>query len=72
MKICYLGDTISIHNQKWIKALSERNNVELHVISFNRGVKFENVEYHYLKEYTKSKADYIFNVLKVPILMIPG
>ena len=65
MKICYLGDTISIHNQKWIKALSERNNVELHVISFNRGVMFENVEYHYLKEYTKSKADYIFNVKRV-------
>ena len=65
MKICYLGDNISIHNQKWIKALSERNDIELHVISFNRGVKFDNVEYHYLKEYTKSKADYILNLKRV-------
>ena len=62
MKICYLGENISIHNQKWIKALSEWDNVELDVITFNRGVKFKNVKYHFLKVYTGSKADYIFNI----------
>ncbi len=62
MKICYLGENISVHNQKWIKALSEQENIDLHVITFNRGVKFDNVNYHFLKEYTKSKADYLLNI----------
>ncbi len=69
MKICYLGENISVHNQKWIKALSEQENIDLHVITFNRGVKFDKVSYHYLKEYTKSKADYIFNIPHVKTIV---
>jgi glycosyltransferase involved in cell wall biosynthesis len=62
MKICYLGENISVHNQKWIRALSKQENVDLHVITPDRGVKFENVHYYYLKEYTGTKLDYILNI----------
>ena len=69
MKICYLGENVSVHNQKWIKALSKLESIDLHVITFNRGVKFDNVVYHYLKEYTKSKADYILNIPRVKTIV---
>lgn len=65
MRICYLGDNGSVHNQKWISSLSLLSGIDLHVVTFNHGVKFENVNYHYLKEYSHSKIDYLLNVPKV-------
>ncbi len=62
MKICILGNNGSIHIQKWVQALSNRESLEVHVISFDQGTKFENVIYHYLKPYFKNKADYLLNV----------
>lgn len=61
MKICYLGDNGSVHNQKWIKGLIGRPGFELHVITFNRGLKYDGVNYHYLKNYFGNKVDYILN-----------
>jgi glycosyltransferase involved in cell wall biosynthesis len=65
MKICYLGENISVHNQKWIKALSSHEGVEVHVITFDRGVKFEGVKYYYLKEYTSGRLNYLLNISRV-------
>jgi glycosyltransferase involved in cell wall biosynthesis len=62
MKVCYLGDNGSVHNQKWIEALSKRNDMQLHVVTFDNGVKFQNVNYHYLKKVSGSKLDYLLNV----------
>jgi glycosyltransferase involved in cell wall biosynthesis len=65
MKICYLGENISVHNQKWIEALSVQPDVELHVVSFKRGVEFKNVVYHYMKKYTGDRVDYLLNIFRV-------
>ena len=65
MKVCYLGDNGSVHNQKWIQALSLVDDMELHVIAFDRGVKFDRVIYHPLKKYLGNKLDYIVNVPRV-------
>lgn len=65
MKICILGNNISSHIQKWIYAISQHNEIELHVITFKQGVFFENVHYHYIPLYTNTKLDYILNLFKV-------
>lgn len=62
MKICLLGDNGSVHVQKWVHALAKENEIELHVITFDRGIKFEGVIYHYLKPFFNNKLDYFFNV----------
>lgn len=62
MKICYLGYNGSIHNQKWIEALSQNSEIELHVISPGGGVMFENVRYYRLYPYTRTRLDYILNL----------
>lgn len=69
MKICILGENGSVHIQKWIKALSLQTELEIHVITFNRGAKFEGVHYHYLKKITNSKLDYILNLFCVKSLV---
>lgn len=62
MRICLLGDNGSVHVQKWVHALAKENEIELHVIAFDRGVKFEGAIYHYLKPFFNNKLDYFFNV----------
>jgi glycosyltransferase involved in cell wall biosynthesis len=63
MKLCLLGYNGSVHIQKWVHALSQQREIELHVITFNKGIKYENVTYHHLKGYTGNKIDYILNIL---------
>jgi glycosyltransferase involved in cell wall biosynthesis len=65
MKVCIIGQNISVHIQKWIKAISMYEDIELHVITFDKGLKFENVNYHYIYSYTNSKLDYVLNLLNV-------
>lgn len=62
MVVCYLADNGSVHNQKWIEALSKIVGLELHVIAFKRGVEFNHVHYHFLKRHTNNKLDYVLNV----------
>jgi L-malate glycosyltransferase len=62
MRVLLLGENGSVHIQKWIKALEEQTGLELHVITFERGVFFKNVKYHFLKKITGSKLDYILNI----------
>lgn len=61
MKLCLLVDNGSIHNQKWIQAFSVKKDMELHVISFEGGHRFANVNYHLLKRFTRNKFDYLLN-----------
>lgn len=64
-KICILGDNGSVHIQKWIKGISAYSHIELHVITFDKGVKIQNVSYHFLKVRTGNKLDYLLNVFFV-------
>jgi glycosyltransferase involved in cell wall biosynthesis len=65
MKLVLLGENKSIHVQKWVQAISMYKEIELHVISFDRGVKFDNVRYYPLKEYLGNKLDYFLNAFLV-------
>ncbi len=65
IKVALLGENGSVHIQKWVKAISLYPDVELHVISFNRGVQFENVQYHNLDILLNNKIDYLLNVRNV-------
>lgn len=65
MKIVLLGENISVHIQKWIKAIASYDNVELHVITFDQGVQYSNVKYHYMKKYTKTRIDFFLNAFIV-------
>jgi len=65
MRICYLGENGSVHNQKWIEALSKRGEIELHVVTFDRGMKFNNVRYHFLKRYLGNRFDYFLNIFRL-------
>lgn len=69
MKVCYLGDNGSVHNQKWIQALSAQKGIELHVICFDKGVKYEGVKYYFLKKFANNKADYLLNIFKLKRLL---
>lgn len=69
MKICYLGENGSVHNQKWIKALALIPEIKLHVITFDRGVIFENADYHFLKTYTGNRTDYLLNMPRLKSLV---
>ena len=69
MKIVILGENGSVHIQKWIGAIANVAEVELHVISFDRGVRFPNVTYHALRKHTGTKLDYILNVFLVRALI---
>lgn len=62
MKICLLGYNGSVHVQKWIKALSQQNSIDLHVITYRKGLEYSNVKYYYLKSYTRTKLDYLLNI----------
>ncbi len=65
MKLCVLGDNSSVHIQKWIKALAEKKELEIHVITFNKGVQFDNVKYHYIKNYSNTRFDFFLNAFRV-------
>ncbi len=65
MKIILLGENKSVHIQKWVQAISLSPNIELHVICFDRGVKFEKVTYHTLHPYLNNKIDFILNLFHV-------
>jgi L-malate glycosyltransferase len=65
MKLCIIGQNSSPHIQKWINAISEFKTIDIHVITFNDGIKYETVHYHYLKAYTNTKFDYILNLVNV-------
>lgn len=65
MRIVILGENGSVHIQKWISAIVGCKDIELHVISFDRGVKVEGVKYHYLKKISGRKIDYLLNVFEV-------
>ncbi len=69
MKIVILGENVSVHIQKWINAISQEKSIDLHVITFDRGVKYENVTYHYINLLTNSKLDYFLNIPKVKRLV---
>lgn len=69
MKICILGENGSVHIQKWINALNSKDELEIHVITFDRGVKFDGVRYHYLKKITNTKLDYILNLFRAKSLI---
>src|ERR1035437_2634307 len=65
MKVIILGENNSPHIQKWISAIAMCKGVELHVISFDGGVKFEGVNYHLLRKISGTRIDYLLNVFKV-------
>lgn len=69
MKICIIGQNSSVHIQKWIKAISEFDDIELNVITFKRGALFEKVKYHYIYSYTGTKLDYVLNLFRVKRLI---
>lgn len=65
MRVVLLGENSSVHIQKWIKAIASQPGVELHVLSFDHGVKFEGVSYYPLKKITGTKLDYLLNLYRV-------
>lgn len=65
IKLVLLGENLSVHVQKWIKGLKDHGGIEIHVISFRRGIEVSGVQYHWIKRYTKTKLDYFLNVFKV-------
>jgi L-malate glycosyltransferase len=65
MRLVILGENGSVHIQKWISALADCKGIELHVISFNRGVMVDGVKYHFLKKIIGRKIDYLLNVFEV-------
>ncbi|PJC62102.1 MAG: glycosyltransferase family 4 protein [Flavobacteriales bacterium CG_4_9_14_0_2_um_filter_32_27] len=69
MKIVILGDNVSVHIQKWINAIAQYKSIELHIVSFEGGAKFENVIYHNLKRFTNTKLDYFLNAFNVKSLI---
>ena len=60
MKIILLGENGSVHIQKWIRALADRADIEMHVITFDRGVKYDDVHYHYLKKYFRTVESFSY------------
>lgn len=65
MKICLLGENGSVHIQKWIQAIAVHSHIDLHVITFDRGVKFDNVTYYPIQKYTGTKLDFFLNAGRV-------
>ncbi|MEI6488142.1 MAG: glycosyltransferase [Bacteroidota bacterium] len=65
MKVVILGDNRSVHIQEWISSVQASNKVELHVITFDNGVKFEGVTYHSLVKFGSSKFNYLLNIFRV-------
>ena len=65
MKLCILGNSGSIHVQKWIIALSEKEDIELHVITGGDTFELEKVQFYPLKKYANSKLNYILNARHV-------
>lgn len=60
-KVCIIGDNGSVHIQKWIKGISDYTNLEIHVITFDKGIKISGVTYHYMKVRMGNKLDYFLN-----------
>lgn len=69
MKVAILGENGSVHVQKWIRALADFTDLKIHVITFDRGVKYPDVEYYYLKKKLGNKLDYFLNVSTVKAFM---
>ncbi len=69
MKVCLLGENGSVHIQKWIQAIAAYEQIELHVITFDRGVKFLNVTYHSIQKITGTKLDFFLNAPRVKLLI---
>lgn len=69
IRVVILGENGSVHIQKWIQAIKDYSEISLHVISFDRGPKYEGVSYHYLKQFTNSKLDYFINAPRVKKLI---
>lgn len=65
IKLVLLGENVSVHVQKWIRGLIDHKGIELHVISFKRGIEITGVEYYWIKQYTKTKLDYFLNIARV-------
>ncbi len=65
MRVCLLGNNKSVHIQKWVEALSKSKEIDLHVVTFDEGLKFKNVTYHLLINYAGNKLDYLFNIPKL-------
>lgn len=65
MKLVLIGENGSVHIQKWILGITESKDIDLHVISFDRGLQFPDVTYHFLKPLTKTKLDFFLRVFKV-------
>ncbi|MFI5151061.1 MAG: glycosyltransferase [Bacteroidia bacterium] len=61
MKVCLIGNNGSVHVEKWVKAIAGFEDIQLHVISFDKGVHFPGVTYHALKKQTGTKLDYLLN-----------
>jgi glycosyltransferase involved in cell wall biosynthesis len=70
MKICLLGFNGSIHIQKWVIALSNYPDIDLHIITPKVGNQFDGVTYHHLKDFTGTRFDFILNILLVRKLII--
>ena len=65
MTILLLGENGSVHIQKWIRALADRAEITMHVITYERGVMYDDVHYHFLKPITNTKLDYVLNASRV-------
>jgi glycosyltransferase involved in cell wall biosynthesis len=65
MKLVLLGENGSVHIQKWILGISESKDIDIHVISFERGIRFPGVSYHFIQPITKTRFDFFLSVFKV-------
>jgi glycosyltransferase involved in cell wall biosynthesis len=65
MKLVLIGENGSVHIQKWILGISESKDIDVHVISFERGLRFPGVTYHFIKPLTKTKLDFFLRVFRV-------
>jgi glycosyltransferase involved in cell wall biosynthesis len=65
MKLVLIGENGSVHIQKWILGIAQSDDIELHVISYQRGIEVPGVQYHFIQPLTKTKLDFFLNVFKV-------
>lgn len=65
MKLVLIGENGSVHIQKWILGIAQSEDIDLHVISYKRGIEVPGVHYHFIQPLTKTKLDFFLNVFKV-------
>lgn len=65
MKLVLLGENGSVHIQKWILGISESKDIDVHVISFERGLRVPGVSYHFIQPFTKTRLDFFLYAFKV-------